>query len=215
MKTNAGVKQPQIKHIIFDFDGTIANTFDIALEIINKNPQRFGIDGIDPTEIPRLKSMSMKYLLQEFNIHIFQIPKFLKMLKKDLAKEIDKVQVFEGMIDVLKQLSTRYTLGIISSNSKSNIKKVLKNNNLDMFEYVIGEPAIFGKSTRIKNILKKQKLQNSEVIYIGDEVRDIQAANKVGIDIISCTWGYNNEDIIVKHEPNYLVHTPSEILNIL
>ena len=60
----------------------------------------------------------------------------------------------------------------------------------------------------------KQALHPSNVLYVGDEVRDIEAAKKAGIRIAAVTWGYNSKKALEAYKPDYLVTKPEELLQI-
>ena len=111
------------KTIIFDFDGTIADTFKLVIEIINKTPREFGVDSIDPQEIPRLRNLSVEYLLKEFNVHIFQVPWFLLKMKKRLKPLIKTANLFPGIKEMLFDLKNKnFQLILFSKNSYKNIR---------------------------------------------------------------------------------------------
>ncbi len=204
------------KNIIFDFDGTLADTFDTAIRIINKEPSKFGIDGIDESEIPRLKNMSIKYLLREFNVNILRVPMFVKMLQEALYSEADSIKAFPHIEELIVDLKLKGgNLGIITSNSKKMVEKFLENEDIHVFDYIRSEKALFGKHQSITRIMKKYKFNPAETIYVGDEVRDINATKKVGIPIVSVTWGYNDEKILKLHEPEFMAHSVDELRNIL
>jgi phosphoglycolate phosphatase-like HAD superfamily hydrolase len=48
-----------------------------------------------------------------------------------------------------------------------------------------------------------------------DEVRDIEAAKKSGIKSIAVAWGYNTKDALIKENPDFLVNSPDELINII
>ena len=106
-------------------------------------------------------------------------------------------------------------MGILSSNSKENIEKFLQANSLEIFDFIHSEENILGKGKALGNLLKTHRLKNNEVIYVGDEVRDIEACKENGVKIISVTWGFNKKDILKKSKPDYIVDKPRKILKIL
>lgn len=110
---------------------------------------------------------------------------------------------------------THHPLGILSSNNKTNIVKFLKNYRIDFFDFIYSEKNLFGKSRAIDNLLKKQDLKPQEIIYVGDEIRDIEAAKKSKIKVVAVTWGFNTKAILEKMKPDFLVENPDELLKIL
>ncbi len=201
--------------IIFDFDGTLANTLYKIVEIINRDPARYKIDGVNPLEIEKLRNLSISYLLKEFNVHTFRVPAFLKQLQSDLNKELSSVSSFDGVPEVLQSLKKHgYRLGILTGNSVDNVNDFLSIHKVDVFEFVRSERSLFGKHRSLNKIMKSSGMTPSKTFYVGDEVRDIDAAKKSNIHSIAVTWGYNSEELLKKHEPDYLVHTPKSILEI-
>jgi phosphoglycolate phosphatase len=62
---------------------------------------------------------------------------------------------------------------------------------------------------------KENHLNCSHVIYIGDETRDIIAAQKAGIRSVAVTWGYNSHKALKAHHPDHLIHSPQALLQLL
>ena len=108
-----------------------------------------------------------------------------------------------------------YPLQVLTTNAKDIVETFLKTNDINVFTEVTSERNLFGKSASLKKILKHMNKKPEEVIYIGDEVRDIEACKKVGIEIISVTWGLQSRGALEKAGANYLADTPGDILNIL
>ncbi|MEO1184701.1 MAG: HAD hydrolase-like protein, partial [Cyanobacteria bacterium J06636_27] len=74
---------------------------------------------------------------------------------------------------------------------------------------------IFGKTTIINNVLKQKQIKTQEVIYVGDETRDIEASKKAQIKICSVTWGFNSEEALAKEHPDFLIHHPRELVEVV
>ncbi|MFH1972673.1 MAG: HAD-IA family hydrolase [archaeon] len=200
------------KIIIFDFDGTIANTFLVVEEYGIELSKKYSIE-INPKEA---RNIGLKKLLFKTKISKFKIPKHIKEVKKRIKSRIKKdIKIYRGMKGVLTKLSKKYHLGIISSNSESNIRKFLmKYNMLNLFDFIYSDTSLFGKHNILKRLCKKQKFALNEVVYIGDEDRDIRAAKKLGIEIIAVSWGFNSKNLLKKEKPSFLVNSPHEILKI-
>ncbi len=202
-------------NIIFDFDGTLADTLYKVVEIINRDPSRYKIDGINPVEVAKLKELSISYLLKEFNIHLFQVPALLKLIRSDLNKEIGNISFFDDMPEVLTSLKQQgYNLGVFTSNSVENVNAFLSNNNISVFDFVKSERSLLSKHLGLRHIIEERHMDKTKTYYVGDEVRDINAAKKNNITVISVTWGYNSQKLLKKHDPDYLIHTPKSILEI-
>jgi phosphoglycolate phosphatase len=122
----------------------------------------------------------------------------------------------DGMVEVAKELKQRnYKLGIVSSNSEENIRQFLINNNIDFFDFISSGSSLLGKSRNIKKALKQAQLEADSAVYIGDEIRDVEAATKAGVDVVVVSWGYNSKDSLEKNNPNIIVDSPNELLDLL
>jgi HAD superfamily hydrolase (TIGR01549 family) len=120
------------------------------------------------------------------------------------------------MKETLEQLKKEnIKLGIISSNNEINIKKFLLNNDIDDFSFIHCEMNIFGKAPVISHALKKYSLHKENTLYVGDEVRDIEACKKAGLDIAAVTWGFNSKNILKKHKPTFSIESPLQLLDFI
>jgi len=63
--------------------------------------------------------------------------------------------------------------------------------------------------------LKEQDLNKSEVVYVGDEARDIEACQKADIAVITVSWGFHRKEVLREKNPTYLVDSPEEIETIV
>ena len=72
--------------------------------------------------------------------------------------------------------------------------------------------SVFGKTPKFRAVVRRAKVPKSEVISIGDETRDIEAAAKAGIASGAVTWGYARPEILAEHKPTILFNAMSEIL---
>lgn len=203
-----------MKSVIFDFDGTIADTLPIAIECAETV---LGDLGLNEEKINRYKNMTVKQLIKELNVPYHRIPKYVVLARSYIKQNISKVQVFPGLADVIKKLhDSGHHLYIVSSNSVENINALLINNELNQyFESIVGGVGVFGKTIALKSVIKKYKIDRNSCIYIGDEVRDIKASNKVGLPVISVTWGFNGEKILSSYNPDFIAKRPTDMVNII
>ena len=205
-----------IKTVIFDFDGTIADTFITIVKLFNNRAKEFGIEKLDLSEVENLRNLGIKAIFKKFGIHILKLPRISKIIRNDLKAKTSSINIFPQLKYILLKLKQKkFKLGILSSNSKENIEKFLKVNRLNIFDFIQSEKNLFGKGKALTALLKKYNLKENEVIYIGDEVRDIDACRENGIKIISVTWGFNKNEILQLNRPDYLVNRPQEILKIV
>ena len=204
------------KTVLFDFDGTLADTLYEVVNIINSLSREFGYSKIKKKDIPKIRNKTAQEILKEAGISMFKLPFIVKRARLELNKVIEFLKPVQSIREVLLVLKKRrYKLGIVTSNSKENVEKFLKKNNFELFDFIYSGSSIFGKHKLLKDTLKKQNLKPNEVIYVGDETRDIEAARKNQIKIIAVIWGFNSRKILENYHPDFLIDKPKELLEIL
>ena len=201
--------------LIFDFDGTIADTFHYLIEIANRLSPEFGFRKIETHEIAKLKDKSVQETIRYLGIPLLKVPMIVAKAKMELHKEITHVKPAEGLKDILQQFKRiGFKMGILTSNSLKNVTGFLKNNELELFDFIHTTPKIWSKNRSLKTLMDENQLSCSQTIYIGDETRDIIAAGKAGIRSVAVTWGYNSHKALSAHHPDHLIHSPQELLQL-
>ncbi len=199
--------------IIFDFDGTIADSLPTLLECLNNNAAYYGYKKINDPDMFRDKNM--QEVMRELGITFLKLPLVVRAIRKEIGLKITHIKTFPGMEQVLKQLHEQgISLGILTSNSQENVKIFLQANNMDFFNIVYGNSRIFGKGKILGNLIKKYNLDTS-TIYVGDETRDIEAAKENNIRCIGVTWGYNTAQALQEKKPDYIIAKPEELLEVV
>ena len=202
----------QSKLFIFDFDGTLCDSFEAGIKAVNDQSDAFGYRKIQTTEVPRMRDFTMQEALKDLGISNFKLPFVARKIRKELYKEMDFLLPYEGIREALLSLKTKdYAIGILTSNSQENVLRFIKKNNLELFDFIYSGSSVFGKDRIIKKLLKNFKISVNNAIYVGDETRDIQAAKSAGISIIAVSWGFNSKKALQAHLPDYLIESVSEL----
>jgi phosphoglycolate phosphatase len=200
--------------LIFDFDGTLADTFYIAVGVFRKLARVWHIT--DDAEVERLRSLPAREALRSLGVKWWHLPIIAYHGRKAIHEQRDNVKAFTGIKEVIAELHKRgYRLYIISSNSNKNIEHFLQNNKLtNYFDGYHGGIGAFDKAKAITGFVRRNKLKIEDCWYIGDEVRDIDAATKAGIRYVSVSWGYNNRKALRNAEAKLVVGRPKELLTL-
>jgi len=206
---------PVVKTVIFDFDGTIADSFTTLLGIfeeITGHKQK-----LTATEIKDLRGEPLREVMKYLKIKQWQIPRLLIKARREIAIKIVGIKPFEGLPEVLKKLSENgYQMFIVSTNSSDNISRFLKQHRLDSyFEGVYGGTGLRGKPAALKKLLKREKIPLGACVYVGDEVRDVEAGQAVSVEQIAVGWGFNYPAALKQARPTYLATSPNDLLKIL
>jgi phosphoglycolate phosphatase len=200
--------------ILFDFDGTIADSLDLAITIINRLSHEFKLKPLVAEEIKRLQNLSSREIIKQADVSFFKLPFLLRRFRAELNREIHTLKPFPGIQETLLTLQQRGDrLGIITSNSEANVKDFLKAHRFtELFEFIIPDARLFGKSHIIRRVMRQHRLDPKTVLYVGDETRDIEAAKKSGIKAVSVSWGFNSRQILAAHQPDFLIDQPEGLV---
>ncbi len=206
-----------VKVMIFDFDGTLVDTFETLLKIVERLADEFGYPAPTAEKIEHLKNLPSRQIIKNVDVDLIKIPSLLRRVKLELNKEISNIQLISGMQPALIELKHQgIQLGIITSNSKENVLAVLQKHHLEnCFDFIYGETSIFGKHQTINKVLKQIKIPHDEIIYVGDETRDIVAAKKSKIKAIAVSWGFNSKQALQAQNPDFLIDRPESLASCL
>src|ERR1035437_693625 len=185
----AEFKPTTIKAVAFDFDGTIADSFPVFIRGVEYTLNRTFTEG----EIKDLSRYSAREVLKIIKVKFWQIPYLGAKLTREVDRHQSEITIFSGMADTLKSLQKQgYKLYIVSSHSERGITLFLKQYGLEgVFDHMYSKVSLLGKPKALKKLQKRFKYAASECAFVGDEIRDIEAAKKAGVQCVSVSWGFN------------------------
>lgn len=197
--------------ILFDFDGTIADTISVGLEIINAHADRFGYKRLDGELNTHLSAMQLVKLAE---VKLWKLPYLIYQLKQKLSEQSDEIQILPEAKKIIESVKNDgYELGILTSNSMKTVSAFLKRYKLDsFFTYIKTDVFIFEKK---KALAKTKKLLNKKIIYVGDELRDIEACKKNNIPIVSVSWGMNSYESLESHNTGLVAKNAEETYSLI
>ncbi len=203
-------------NLIFDFDGTLVDSFDAAIKVLNILALDFNFKQPGVVQKEDLKAIEAKSLLKILGIPMYKMPFILRQAKRLMQREMVYLKPFPGIPEVVQSLhASGFCLGIVTSNSEENVRAWLHQHEiLTCFHFIHSAPQYFGKERVLSKSIKKYQLDKKTVCYIGDETRDIEAAKRSGIASLAVTWGFNCEDIMQKYQPQYFARVPEDIVTI-
>lgn len=203
-----------IKAVIFDFDGTLSNSGDWFLTIVDHLADRFGFRRVNDDEVEMLRHRPTREVIAYLGISRWKLPLIARYTRKLVARNIHEIALFPGvgaMLDQLARTGTR--MALVTSNAEANARAILGPENAARFEFYAAGSSLFGKAPKFRKVLKQMRLDAADVLSVGDETRDIDAAREVGMRAGAVLWGYAAEDALKAVKPDALFHTQQDLLS--
>lgn len=199
------------KLVIFDFDGTLADSLPWFIEVFDTLADKFAFRRLDRSNLEALKRMDSRDLLKAHDVPLWKVPMIGAHAKSLQNQNIDKIKRFDGIADVLNALDDMgVTIAIVTSNAQENVERVLGPSTAKISHFACGA-TLFGKGAKFKAVMKAAGATASETISIGDELRDIEAAREVGVKTGAVTWGYAAADRLALEKPDHMFERPDDI----
>lgn len=202
--------------LLFDFDGTIADTFQEGFEILNILAAEFGFRSLAADEIEKARAMRTPELMKFLGIPMTKISRIARRGGEELQARMDRVKPLPGMLELIRELhGAGYRLGIVTSNTEGNVRAFLRMHDVEVFEFIRSSSKLLGKAREIRSVLKAHKTRAADVLFIGDETRDIEASQKAGIRIAAVTWGYNTRASLLELNPDFACERTEDLAALL
>lgn len=205
-----------IKAVIFDFDGTLVDSLQVILDAYNEVAPLYGGKIVSKHDVLYLRQQDVRAIRTWTGLTGLQFLRVFFAVRRKLRERMGEVQWHGGMWEVLRELRGQgMILGILTSNARVNALAFLERfTATDLFSFVTSLHGFFGKERTLEGILKKYDLQPDELIYVGDELRDVAAAKAAGVKSVAVTWGVHPRTLLLSAQPDFLVDTPEELLRL-
>ena len=205
-----------MKNLIFDFDGTIADSVALAKELANEILPKLGKDPLTDKDIEKIRTMTIPQGFKYVGVPFYKLPSLVVQAKQIIGRRIGELQPIDGVVEVLEKLPENTHIGILTSNTEKNVMSFLRRHKMTKyFDYIDTSVGIFTKSRKLKQTIKRHKLKKKDTIYVGDEIRDVEAAKSVGMPVAAVSWGANHPKVLKEYNPDYLIKKPKDLLKLI
>ncbi len=193
--------------LLIDFDGVIAQSFDAAFSVnqmlcpgILKADylKRFEGNINDWKKVPEGHSIACRHDIDFMEVYV--------------PKMKNEVALFPGIAEVLRSLSSLYTLIVVSSTITSPIKEFLSTHSLlNYFTEVMGNDIHKSKIEKMKMVFVKYKTDAAHCVFITDTLGDLREASHVGVRALAVTWGFHDAATLAMGNPFCVINTSQEL----
>lgn len=211
-------------YIIFDFDGTIANTNNIIIASWQSTFRRYLGHELPVREIEATFGETLYDTVGRL-IPGESVDEIVAHYRhyQDTHQEEYRVYVFEGVRELMEELKARgYKIGVATSRTLNSFSKYMHDLGMEGFvdETVTMEDVTHHKPhpESVDRVLERFGASADEAIMIGDTKYDIGCANNAGVESVLVGWShYVDEEAMAADgfEPTYRIGRPEELLELI
>ena len=198
------------KLVIFDFDGTLADSFPWFARVLNGVADKYNFRRVEPDTIETLRGLNARELIGHLGVSRWKVPLIARHMRKMKAQE--QVPLFDGVDRMMRTLVRNgITIAMVTSDNEDNVRRTLGPDLSALVSYYECGASLFGKASKFHKVLKRSGFTPSNTITIGDELRDLEAARAAGIAFGAVAWGYTRPEALASHVPHCMFNSIGEI----
>jgi phosphoglycolate phosphatase len=198
--------------VMFDSDGTLADTLPWMRSVFNELAAEHGFRQLAPDEQERYRDLHGQELFRALNLPVWKVPQVVAGMRRRMADYPGDLRVFPGIDDALATLrDAGMQLAVVSSNSLANVQRVLGPENSKRIAHFACGVSMFGKAAKLRSVLRAAGMRGPEAIYVGDEIRDGEAARKAGVHFGAVGWGQHSASALRSLKPEQFFEFVAEL----
>ena len=213
-----------IKLLMFDLDGTLADTLPSIHHAVELAMEHFGfrVPTIKQTEAALgsgARELFKRLVPAEVSSDDEKLDEFLEYYNEMYAKTYMDVECcYEGMAEAVIELKKRgYTIAVLSNKQDNYVVDIVgKLFEKGIVTMVQGQTELPTKPDPTVPLLMATSLgfEPFEVAFIGDSDVDVKTGKNSGFVSVACAWGFRSREQLEALSPDYLIARPEELLDI-
>jgi phosphoglycolate phosphatase len=207
---------PPYRLAIFDFDGTLADSWRLMGRALVDAADDFGFRKLSDEEAEALRGQDNRAVMAAMGVKMWQLPRIVMHMRQVALQNAERIALFPEVGEMLREVAAAHVrLAVVSSNGEEAIRRVLGQDLSALVSEFACGAAIFGKATKFRRVLRRCGVEPSLAVGVGDEARDIEAARAVGMASAAVTWGYATQALLESRAPTHVVTRVGELGKLL
>jgi phosphoglycolate phosphatase len=205
--------QPQDRYrlAVFDFDGTLVDSFAWFASILSDLAMRHRFRLLPREQMELLRGQDARAIMRHLKVAWWRLPAIARDCRQLASRDIERLKLFDGIELMLRSLADAgVTLAVVSTNSQANVRHVLGESTAVIQQFDCGS-GLFQKRSALRRVMRRTGIPGAETIYIGDEIRDWEAAHAAGTAFGAVAWGYTRGEALAALKPAFLFAHVREI----
>lgn len=182
--------------VIFDFDGTLADSFPWVLQAMDDVADRFKFRRVREGELEELRYCDAREVMRRLGVPRWKLPMIARYVRTRMAADVGQIQLFPGVGEMIEQLSEAgLLLAVVSANGEATIRNVL-GEHARRINHISGGVSLFGKRGKLLRMGRLAGVEAQATMVIGDEIRDLNAAKAARMDFGAVSWGLTRPEAL-------------------
>jgi phosphoglycolate phosphatase-like HAD superfamily hydrolase len=189
--------------LIFDFDGTLADSFELVLDVAH---ELTGARRRTPEEVEELRQLPLLTAVRRMGVRWWMIPRMWIVFRRHMYGRMHEVHLFPGIPKLMSELSEAgHQLLVLSSNREDNVRACLRAHGVEQCFQGIYHGNVMLKAGALRRIMRRSGASFDNAYYIGNEVLDVVAAHRAGMKAVAVTWSGQDNKRLKLAQPDAMV----------
>ncbi|HDR8910985.1 TPA: HAD hydrolase-like protein [Burkholderia multivorans] len=186
--------------VAFDFDGTLADSLDCFLTALSEASRLHGFRDADPAMRATLRTMSTRDIVRALDVPVWKVPRVTIDMRRLMRACIANVALFPGVETTFDALAARgIRIAIATSNAEDVVRDRLGAHAAARVDHFACGIPLFGKARRLRALAGEAGVRADQMLYVGDEIRDADAARRARVAFQGVAWGYTAPHALQPH----------------
>jgi phosphoglycolate phosphatase len=209
-----------IRGVIFDFDGTLIDSFEAIRESLNHARAAFSLDPVSLGEVKGMVGHGLEQLIEQ-SIGADRVTEGVRLFREKydtICRE--RTTLLPQVKETIEELDRRgYQMGIATNKPSFFARPILNALEMDhLFEEVVGPNDVEHPKPdpeMLEMVMMRIGLGPEEVVYIGDMPIDVEAARRASLPIYAVATGSVSRQELLDARPDRLLNRFGDLLNYL
>jgi len=209
-----------IRGIIFDFDGTLIDSYEAIAESLNHVRTSFSLPEIPAEEIRPMVGHGLEKLIAKA-VGSERVDEGIRLFRQSYASLCErKTSILPQVKETLDALDRRgYQMAIATNKPSYFARDILRALEIDhLFVEVLGPNDVERPKPdpeMIEIIIMRIGLSPEEIVYVGDMPLDVEVGRRAGVAVYAVPTGSASRDALLEARPDRLLHRFSDLLAFL
>ncbi|MDI6618034.1 MAG: pyrophosphatase PpaX [Clostridiales bacterium] len=208
-----------IRCVLFDYDGTIADTAEIVEKSYGETVKKFTGHNVTRDEFIDVFGKPLSEMMSFYNKD--KVEEMTHYYREYFSRYQDTlIRPFPGVVETIKKLKQlEVKTAIVSSRTKSGVEYGVDRFGLnDYIDLVIGLDDTKNNKPHPEPIIKAMGLLDvkaEHTLMVGDSPHDIIAAKEAGVKACVVNWSLFDKEKLQSLNPDYIISEINELIKII